>query len=262
LPVIGLGTWSVFDVGPGQAERAGLGAIVRALLEGGGATIDSSPMYGRAEGVVGDLLREGGLRPGVFLATKVWTRGRSAGVEQMERSMRLLGADTIDLMQVHNLVDHAVHLDTLRGWQREGRVRYVGVTHYTPTAFAELERVLRQERLDFVQLNYAIDDREAEQRLLPLARERGIAVIVNRPFGGGSLFAKLRGKALPGVAVDLGCANWAQLSLKYVLGHPAVTCVIPATGNAAHLSDNLAAGDGPLPDDAQRAQIRDAFDAA
>lgn len=262
LPVVGLGTWSVFDVGAARADRERLGAIVEDLLEGGGKAIDSSPMYGRAEGVVGDLLGAKGLRSRVFVATKVWTRGRLAGVEQMERSMRLLGTDTIDLMQVHNLVDCATHLATLRAWQGEGRVRYIGVTHYTSAAFDELEQVLRRETLEFVQLNYAIDDREAERRLLPLARDRGIAVIVNRPFGGGGLFGKLRRKPLPAVAAELQCVNWAQLALKYVLGHPAVTCAIPATGNASHLADNLAAGRSPMPDAAQRARIVEAFEAS
>src|SRR4051812_1013783 len=255
LPVIGCGTWRTFDVGSSPDERAPLAAVLDALFGGGGSVIDSSPMYGRAEGVVGDLLDAARSRDKAFLATKVWTRGRAEGVAQMEHSMALLRTDRIDLMQVHNLVDWRTHLATLRGWKEQGRIRYLGVTHYTPSAYAELEAVMRAEPLDFVQINYDLDDREAERRILPLAAERGIAVLVNMPFGGGGLLRRLASRPLPPIATEIGCATWAQLLLKFVLGHPAVTCAIPGTAKPAHMADNLRAGRGPLPDEALRARI-------
>src|SRR6266702_1390930 len=190
LPVVGCGTWRAFDVGDAK-ERAALAQVLRVLFEAGGSVVDSSPMYGRAEAVVGDLLSAAGDRDKAFIATKVWTTGRAAGIAQMQRSMHLLRTDHIELMQVHNLLDWRTHLATLRGWKRDGRISYLGVTHYTASAYGELEAAMRAETLDFVQLNYAIDDRAAEQRLLPLAADRGIAVLVNQPFGGGGLLARL-----------------------------------------------------------------------
>jgi diketogulonate reductase-like aldo/keto reductase len=253
LPVIGCGTWQAFDV----RDAAPLVPVVGALFGGGGSLIDSSPMYGKAEGVVGDVLGRMGALDRAFVATKVWTSGRDAGIAQMERSIALLGR--VDLMQVHNLLDWRTHFATLRRWKDEGRVRYLGVTHYTPTAHDSLEAALRAEPMDFVQLDYALDDRAAERRLLPLAADRGIAVIVNRPFGGGGLARRVRGRKVPDFAAELGCETWPQLLLKFILGHPAVTCAIPATANPAHMADNARAGDGPLPDEAMRARIAAAF---
>lgn len=248
LPVVGCGTWRTFDVGPAPAERAPLADVLDVLFDAGGSVIDSSPMYGAAEGVVGDLIASAGSRDKAFIATKVWTRGREQGIAQMRQSMALLRTDRIDLMQVHNLVDWRTHLATLRAWKREGRISYLGVTHYTTSAYDELEAVMRAETLDFVQLNYAINDRAAEQKLLPLAADRGIAVIVNQPFGGGDLFRSLRGRPLPDWAAEIDCRSWAQVLLKFVLGHPAVTCVIPGTGRPEHMRDNVGAGMGKMPD--------------
>jgi diketogulonate reductase-like aldo/keto reductase len=255
LPVIGLGTWRGFDVGTSPKERDSLRAVLRVLFDAGGAVIDSSPMYGRAEGVVGDLLSADHCRDKAFLATKVWTTGKTAGIAQMQRSLQLLRSDRIELLQVHNLLDWRTQLATLRQWKQEGHIAYLGVTHYSHQAYDELERILRAERLDFVQLNYAIDDRAAEKVLLPLAAERGIAVLVNKPFGGGGLLRTLLGRPLPDWAVDIDCRSWAQILLKYVLGHPAVTCAIPGTGRPEHMCDNALAGSGPLPDAPLRARM-------
>ena len=261
LPVVGCGTWRTFDVGSGAAERAPLADVLRVLFEAGGSVIDSSPMYGAAEGVVGDLLTASQARAKAFIATKVWTRGRAQGIAQMQESMKRLRTDRIDLMQIHNLLDWRTHLATLRAWKREGRITYLGVTHYTSTAYAELEAVLRAEKLDFVQLNYAMNDRAAEQRLLPLAAARGIAVLVNQPFGGGDLIRSLRGRPLPDWAPEIGCESWAQILLKFVLGHPAVTCVIPGTSRPQHMLDNARAGSGKMPDEAFRKKMAAALSA-
>jgi aryl-alcohol dehydrogenase-like predicted oxidoreductase len=248
LPVIGCGTWIGFDVSPGSAEHQRLPGVLDALFAAGGTLIDSSPMYGRAESVVGALLAASGQREKAFLATKVWTSGREAGIAQMEQSFQRLRTERIDLLQVHNLVDWRTHLATLRAWKAQGRVRYLGITHYTASAYAEVEAVLRAEPLDFLQINYSIDARQAEERLLPLAAERGVAVIVNMPFGGGGLLRRLRAEPLPGWAAEIGCASWAQLLLKFVLSHPAVTCTIPGTSRAEHMADNAAAATGGFPD--------------
>lgn len=247
LPVIGCGTWLGFDVGARPAQLPQRAAVLSALIGAGGRVIDSSPMYGSAEQVVGQLLDETGARDRAFLATKVWTSGKRAGIEQMERSMRLLRTDRIDLLQVHNLVDWRTQLETLRGWKAEGRVGSIGVTHYTDSAHAELEQVLKSVPLDCVQLNYSIASRNAERRLLPLAAELGVAVLVNLPFGGGGVLRALRGKPLPAWAAQIGCASWNQLLLKFVLSQPAVTCVIPGTSEPQHMRDNAAAGTGELP---------------
>lgn len=261
LPVVGCGTWQTFDIGASPAERAQRAEVLRTLFAAGGSVIDSSPMYGRSEGVVGDLLAESGDRARAFVATKVWTRGRAEGIAQMQRSMSLLRVDRIDLMQVHNLVDWRTHLQTLRAWKKEGRITYLGVTHYTSSAYGELEAVLRAETLDFVQLNYSADDRAAEQRLLPLAADRGMAVLINLPFGGGGLLRALHRRPLPAFAAEIGCTSWAQLLLKFVLGHPAVTCVIPGTSRPEHMRDNVRAGMGPMPDPGMRARIAAALKA-
>ncbi|HYM32175.1 MAG TPA: aldo/keto reductase [Candidatus Cybelea sp.] len=255
LPIVGCGTYRTFDVGNSAPERETAAGVLRALFEAGGSVIDSSPMYGRAEAVVGDVLAAIRSRDKAFIATKVWTSGRQAGIEQMQRSMALLRTDRIDLMQIHNLVDWQTHMKTLRDWKREGRIRYLGITHYTESAFDQLEAVMRAEQMDFVQLNYAIDDRAAEKRLLPLAAERGIAVIVNQPFGGGDLLRRMLQKPLPAWAADIECRSWPQLLLKFVLGHPAVTCVIPGTGKPEHMRDNASAGLGPMPDAAMCARM-------
>jgi len=254
VPVIGLGTWQTFDVGAGAA-RAPLRQVLQQFVELGGRIVDSSPMYGRAESVVGELAAELGLRDKLFIATKVWTSGRDAGSAQMNESMRRLRTPRVDLMQVHNLVDWRTHLRTLAEWKRAGRVRYVGVTHYTAGAYGELEQVLQTEPLDFVQLNYSVVEREAERRLLPLAVDRGLAVLVNRPFAEGALFRRVRAQTLPPWAAEAGCRSWAQLFLKWIVAHPAVTCVIPATSRPEHLEDNMQAGTGPLPDAALRDRI-------
>ena len=255
LPAVGLGTWQTFDVGPAPAERAPLREVLRRFAALGGRVVDSSPMYGAAEAVVGDLAVELGLQHSLFVATKVWTHGREAGAAQMERSRQRLRVDRLDLLQVHNLADWQVHLPTLREWKAAGRVRYIGVTHYTASAYGELERIMRSEPLDFVQLNYSLAEREAENRLLPLASERGIAVLVNRPYAEGALFRRVKGRALPPWATELGCQSWGQFFLKWILGHPAVTCVIPATSKPEHLTDNMGAGTGALPDAAARARM-------
>jgi len=246
LPVIGVGTWENFDFGPKAPERTALADVLATLFAAGGRVIDSSPMYGKAEALVGTLLA--GLptaRP--FLATKVWTRGRREGIAEMERSLERMGRTPLDLMQVHNLLDWRLHLETLMAWKQEGRIRYIGITHYTPSAHAELESVMRAAPWDFVQLDYSLEDRAAAARLLPLAAERGMAVMVNRPFGGGGLIRRLGKQPLPTLAAELGCRSWAALLLKFILAHPAVTCVIPGTGEPAHMREFLEAGEGPLP---------------
>jgi diketogulonate reductase-like aldo/keto reductase len=255
LPLVGCGTWRTFDVGQGLAERTQLLEVLRILFDNGGSVIDSSPMYGAAETVVGELLTTMKAHDKAFIATKVWTRGREAGIAQMRRSMELLRVDRIDLMQVHNLVDWRTQLATLRVWKKEGLIRYIGVTHYTPSAFDELESVMRAERPDFVQLDYSLSDRAAEQRLLPLAADVGVAVIVNQPFGGGGLLQSMRAKPLPPWASEIGCETWAQILLKFVLANPAVTCVIPGTGRPEHMKDNVRAGFGHYPDAALRAKM-------
>src|SRR5882724_4691982 len=252
VPTVGLGTWHTFDVGTAAADRAPLADVLRRFVELGGRVIDSSPMYGTAETVVGDLAPQVGVADRLFLATKVWTSGREAGVAQMEQSLRRLRARRLDLIQIHNLLDWRTHLKTLREWKAAGRIRYLGVTHYTSSAYDELERVLRAETLDFVQVNYSIGEREAERRILPLARDRGVAVLVNRPFAEGGLFQRVRAQSVPPWAAEFDCDSWAQFFLKWILADPAVTCAIPGTSRPQHLADNLKAAMGKLPDQAMR----------
>lgn len=260
LPVIGLGTWQTFDVGASETERAPLAEVLAGFAELGGRLVDSSPMYGRSESVVGDLAARLGLHDQLFFATKVWTSGEQDGIEQMRDSMRKLRVERLDLMQVHNLVDVDTHLDTLEAWKREGRVRYIGVTHYTASAHDDVARLLARRTVDFVQINYSVGERDAEKRLLPLAQERGIAVIANRPFTGGNLFRRVREQPLPAWAAEIDCTSWAQLLLKFVVSHPAVTCAIPATSKIKHLRDNMQAGYGRIPDAELRARIAEAAD--
>ncbi len=253
LPVIGMGTSRTFDVA--TDARAPLAGVIDGFLAGGGRLIDSSPMYGKAEAVTGGLLRDARATSRTFLATKVWTDGREAGIAQMNRSFELLGVERMDLMQVHNLKDWRNHLPLLREWRAAGRIRYLGITTSFAPQYAEFEAVMRAEPLDFVQLNYSLGEREAEKTLLPLARERGCAVLVNRPFMRAELFRRIAGKPLPGWADDIGCNSWGQVFLKWIIAHPAVTCVIPASAKAANMRDNMLAGLGELPDQALRERI-------
>jgi len=255
LPVIGLGTWQTFDVGRAAADRAPLEEVLREFVAMGGRVIDSSPMYGRSEEVAGAIAAKLGLHEKLFVATKVWTTGRRRGIEQMASSIEKLRAKRIDLMQIHNLVDAEAHLPTLRKMQRDGRIRYIGVTHYHSGAYGEVEALLRRETLDFLQINYSVAEREAERRLLPLAREKKIAVIANRPFASGALFQRTRARPLPSWAAEIDCESWAQVLLKFVVSHPAITCAIPATSKANHLRDNMTAGSGRMPDEGMRARI-------
>ena len=255
LPVIGLGTSDVFDVGADEAARAPLAQVLKILLEAGGSLLDTSPMYGRAEGVSGELVEAAGARARMFLATKVWTTGKAEGLRQIEDSMRLLKTGVLDLVQVHNLVDLATQLANVRALKEAGKLRYTGATHSSVAAHAELERVIGREALDFVQFNYSIVTRDAEQRLLPLAAERKVAVLVNRPYENGALFARVRGKPLPEWAAEFDCTSWGQYFLKFILAHPAVNCVIPATAKPKHMLDNAAAGHGRLPDQPMREKM-------
>lgn len=248
IPVIGIGTYRGFDVGSSGNQRTAVTEVVRTVFSAGGSVLDSSPMYGRAEEVSGEVLANLCAREKAFVATKVWTQGRTAGIDQMERSMKLLQCEGLDLMQIHNLVDWRTHLKTLRAWKEEGRIRYLGITHYSSSAYGDLEKIMRAENLDFVQLNYSLDEREAEQRLLPLATERGIAVLANLPFGQGRLFKTLGAKAVPQWMQEAGCETWSQVLLKFTLSHPAVTCVIPGTGNPEHMAENCRAGESAMLD--------------
>jgi diketogulonate reductase-like aldo/keto reductase len=260
LPVVGLGTWQAFDVGDDAPARAALRATLSAFAGGGGRVVDSSPMYGTSESVLGDLAAELRIRDRLFVATKVWTSGRDEGIRQMELSLRRLRVERVDLMQVHNLVDADTHARTLAEWKQQGRIRYAGITHYSSSAYREIEARLRSGRWDFLQINYSLAEREAERRLLALAHERRVAVIVNRPFGEGAMFRRVRGKPLPAWAGEIGVASWAQYFLKWILGHPAVTCAIAGTGKSEHVRDNLGAAYGALPDEAMRARMAVHYD--
>ena len=248
LPAVGLGTWQVFDAGNNAAERAPLRTVISEFARAGGKMIDSSPMYGSAESVAGDLVAELGLREKLFIATKVWTRGREEGIREMERSFKRLRVATMDLMQIHNLLDVGVHTKTLNDMKAKGRVRYTGITHYTSAAYLEVERWLEKEKYDFLQINYSLAERESEKRILEICRSRNIAVIANRPFAEGAMFGRVRGKPLPPWASEIGVASWAQYFLKWIVGHPAITCVIPGTGKPEHMRDNVQAGLGIYPD--------------
>jgi diketogulonate reductase-like aldo/keto reductase len=258
LPVIGVGTWQTFDVGNDPAVRAPLREVLKLLNRN---LIDSSPMYGSSETVAGDLIAEHGLRDKLFIATKVWTHGREAGIEQMQTSFRRLRVKRMDLMQVHNLADVETHTKTLLEMKSGKELRYIGITHYTSSAYPAVERALKTGHYDFLQINYSLGERESEKRLLPLAREMKIAVIANRPFAEGALFRQVKGRPLPPWAAELGIASWAQYFLKWIVSHPAVTCAIPGTGNPKHMQDNLGAGRGALPNAGMRKKMAEHFDA-
>jgi diketogulonate reductase-like aldo/keto reductase len=262
IPTVGLGTWQAFDVD--AAARAPLVEVMKQFLAAGGRVIDSSPMYGRSEAVVGDVLADLGAIGTPFLATKVWTRGKREGMAQMEQSRKRMRAGLprgIDLMQIHNLLDWQTHLPVLREMKQAGAIRYLGVTHYAHGELAQIERMMRSETLDFIQIPYNLADRAVEARVLPAAADTGTAVLVMRPFDEGGLFRRVRGKPLPTWAAELDCTSWAQLFLKFIIGHPAVTCPIPATADPVHLADNIKAGSGRLPDAAQRRAMIAALDA-
>jgi aryl-alcohol dehydrogenase-like predicted oxidoreductase len=255
LPVIGLGTYDAFDIGNDKSDHDAAKVVLKRFAELGGAIVDSSPMYGRAETVIGDLSAELNINDRLWIATKVWTSGRESGISQMNDSLRKMRRDKIELMQVHNLQDAKTHLATLRDWKKSGKIKYLGVTHYHAGAYDALEQAIKSGEMDFVQLNFSIVEREAEQRMLKLAADVGTAVIANRPYANGSVFGAVKGKSLPAWASEIDCSSWGQFFLKYILGHPAVTCVIPATRNLKHLVDNMGAGQGKLPDEAMRRKM-------
>ena len=254
IPVVGLGTYDVFDVAGSADEIATRKEIVDLLVERGGSLIDSSPMYNRSEKIVGDIIKVSGNRDKLFLATKVWTNGKSRGESQMQRSRDLMHAGVIDLMQVHNLLDVDVHMATIRKWQEEGRIRYNGITHYAASAHRAMDEAMRKHKPQFIQINYSLGEREAEQRVLPLAQDLGIAVLINRPFMAGRLFSAVRSQRLPDWATNFA-QSWAQFFLKFIISHPAVTCAIPATSKPHHMVDNLGAGFGAMPDKAAREKM-------
>ncbi|NNC78069.1 MAG: aldo/keto reductase [Woeseiaceae bacterium] len=254
LPVVGLGTYNVFDVESTSPEIALRKQIVDTLVDSGGSVIDTSPMYNRSEKVIGDIVSAGTSRKKLFLATKVWTTGRDSGIAQMKRSIELMNADVVDLMQVHNLRDTAVHYETIREWQDDGRIRFHGLTHYRAGAHDALEAEMKRYKPQFIQINYSVGELEAEDRILPLAADMGIAVLINRPFKSGDLFRKVGRSPLPDWAGEFA-ASWGQLFLKFIISHPAVTAVIPATSKLRHMQDNVLAGVGPLPDNATRDRI-------
>lgn len=255
IPVVGLGSWLQFDVGPSSIERESLKEVLRKMIEMGGRLIDSSPMYGKSEQVIGDLTNQIGLQDKFFYATKVWTTGKASGIEQMENSLEKMRRRKMDLIQVHNLVDYKTHLRTLDKWKAEGKVRYTGITHYTSSSHETLEGIIKSEKIDFVQFNYSIRERNAEKSLLPAAQDRGVAVIINVPFDKNSLFKIVHGKKLPEWAKEYDIKSWGQYFLKYIISHPAVTCVIPGTSDPEHLMDNMGAGFGKLPDEKARKEM-------
>ena len=260
LPVMGMGTSRTFDTDGDEASLADLRAVLEAFFNGGGTAIDSSPMYGRAESRVGDVLRAMPEQPKIFAATKVWTTGRQQGIAQMEESARRMNVKQFDLIAIHNLQDWQTHIETLKQWKEQGKVRYIGITTSHGRDHDAFLDVMRNEPLDFVQFSYNIEDRTAEQKLLPLAAERGIATMINRPYQRGALFNKSRGKELPAMAADLDVTSWGQFYLKFILGHPAVTSIIPATASVSHMTDNMRANFGRVPDEQQRADMLRVFE--
>lgn len=259
IPAVGLGTWRTFDAGNDNEKRTTLKEVIRTLVHDGASVIDSSPMYGSSENVVGDLSGSLQNRSSLFLATKVWTSGKQSGIQQMEESFRKMNTKMMDLMQVHNLVDVSTHLKTLYDWKAQGKIRYIGVTHYLPSEYQEIARLIQNEHLDFIQCCYNIRVTDAEKYLLPLAKEKGVAVLINRPFNEGVLLDSVAGKKLPPWSHELGIKSWAQFFLKFILSNQAVTCVIPGTSNPLHLAENILAGDGSFPDATQRKKMADYF---
>ncbi len=255
--VVGLGTWQTFDVGGSSSAREPLKEVLKVLVENGGSVIDSSPMYGSSEQVVGDLTKELDIVDPIFYATKVWTTGESRGKSQMQSSMKKMGANPMDLMQIHNLQDWKTHIKTLYDWKERGLIRYIGITHYVNSAHSELERIIKSEDIDFLQVNYSINSRNAERSLLPTAQDKGVAVLTNMPYSSGSLFRKTKGKELPAWATEFDCKSWGQFFLKYLISNPAVTCVIPGTSKPHHMKDNVGAGHGRLPSQAHRRKMRE-----
>ena len=255
LHAVGLGTWQTFDVGGDETGRAAAREVLARFVKAGGQMVDSSPMYGSSEAVVGELAAGLGAQQSLFLATKVWTSGREAGIRQMEESLRRMRTQRMDLMQVHNLSDVSTQLRTMREWKAQGRIRYIGITHYHEGAYAELERLIKLEKLDFAQFNYNVVTTAAEQRLLPVCADYQTAVIVNRPFEEGALFRAVKGRELPKWAQEFDCDSWARFFLKFILSHPAVTCAIPATRNPDYLVDNMGAALGRLPDAVMRRRM-------
>jgi len=259
LSVIGMGTSRTFDAGNDPTLRAQLQDVLQCFFDYGGELIDTSPMYGSAEEVVGDLLKKVSNKNKLFAATKVWIYGREAGIKQMQASMEKMGVKTMDLMQIHNLRDWKTHIRTLRDWKEQGKIRYLGITTSHGRAHNEFIKIMKNEKLDFVQFSYNIDNRTAEKEIFPIAADRGIATLINRPFQRGSLFNKAGNKPLPGWAADIDCDSWAQIFLKYIVSHPAATCVIPATSKVKHMVDNMSAGYGRLPDAALRKRMEQDF---
>jgi diketogulonate reductase-like aldo/keto reductase len=255
MPIVGLGTWQTFDVSDSDEERAPLKEVLKNLIAKGGSVVDSSPMYGRSEEVVGDLSTELKLNDKLFIATKVWTTGKDSGIRQMNESLKLLRRDKIEVMQIHNLQDWETHIKTLRSWKEEGKIKYFGLTHYTNSAHDRLASILSKEKIDFIQVNYNLLDRHAEKNLLPLALEKKVAVLINQPFESGSLFQRVKGRQLPEWAKEFDCNSWAQFFLKYILSNPAVTCAIPGTSKPHHMLDNMGAAYGKLPTGKQRLEM-------
>jgi diketogulonate reductase-like aldo/keto reductase len=247
IPTVGLGTWQTFDVGDNDTERAPLKEVLKTLVVKGGSVVDSSPMYGSSEKVVGNLSSELNLNDKLFIATKVWTSGKEEGIRQMNNSFALLRRKKIDLLQIHNLLDWQTHIKTLRDWKEEGNVRYIGITHYTEGAYSNIEQIMQTTPLDFLQINYSMLSRKAEERLFPLAQEKKVAVIINQPFESGTLFSRVKGRTLPVWAKEFDCSSWGQFFLKFILANPTVTCVIPGTSKPHHMLDNLGAAMGKLP---------------
>lgn len=255
ISAIGLGTWSTFDVAEQSSQRVELSSVLQVFKDAGAQVIDSSPMYGRAEKVVGDLLQETNSHKHMFIATKVWTTGKQKGVEQINQSFQKMQGSVIDLLQVHNLTDLDTQFKTIQDLKAEGRIRYTGITHYSTRAYPQLIQAIKIYKPDFVQFNYNIKIREGEKMLIPVARDHETAIIVNRPFEEGALFSSVKGKTLPAWAKEFQITSWAQYFLKFILSNPAVTCVIPATGKQEHMLDILGAGNGPLPDEASRKKM-------
>lgn len=257
LPIVGLGTWQTFDAGQDKAQRDALMNVLDTLVKKGATLVDSSPMYGSSESVVGDLAQSLSIVDELFMATKVWTSGKQSGIKQMEQSMNRMKKQHMDLMQVHNLVDWKTHLNTLQDWKSEGRIKHIGITHYQESAYSRIEHIMKNYPIDFVQFNYSIKSREAEKRLLPFAIDKGISVIINGPYESGNLFRTVKNKSLPAWSSEFDCHSWGQFFLKYILSNEAVTCVIPGTSKVNHLIDNLGAGVGRLPSAAHRKKMID-----